>query len=99
MCLFKVWIEKSIVDSFGPLPTAKHGMRLIERPRFTSDSAPAGMRAFQAPGSTEQANAPQEDSVWWQELGTVPGFSEFYLNSHSYLRVKLFISQKPDRLK
>lgn len=50
-------------------------------------------------GSTEQANAPQEDGVQWQGLGTVPGFSEFYLNSQSYLWVRLFISQKPDRLK
>lgn len=37
--------------------------------------------------------------MWWQGLGTVPRFSEFYLNSHSYLQVRPFISQKPDRLK
>lgn len=91
-------LEESTVDGFGP-PAAKHGMWLTERPRLISDSAPAGMRTFGHQGAQSRQMHPRRMVCSGRGLARCLGFSEFYLNSQSYLWVRPFISQKPDRLK
>lgn len=91
VCLFKVWIKESTVHGFGPLPAAKQGMWLSDRPRLISDQhlLERGLSGTREHGAGKCT--PGGQCAVWQGLGTVPGFSEFYLNSQPYLWVRPFI--------